>query len=635
MIANANNYIDEWWGQPQSVYSCNQAVQITVSPDSPPANYDFYLEPGAVISGKVFERDGVTPYTHHEMVFVNAVSQEPCEYNNNPTFDLFWASQVDPQTGEYYVHVPTGTYYFELATGDWYSSQWWSLPRSVPIEQCSQARSLSVVAGNTYPDINFQVDGNSNVYDDFSFSSIDPAKWRDLEKVRAPSGGVLMSGIRGEAKPPTFEDKSKFKNMLPFVNANDINTIEADVVYLEGYNSDPAVKIGATIEGYFYQAGGGDVYAYIGLGKGDYDTPRAACRVITPSDETKNLYHYFDMGIHAGEPYHLKISYDPDANEFSFTITDQNGNSESINWTASQPSGPPVNSFKSLTTLLIGPEGTGVSSIFATFDNVRINNQEEIYDDFDGALLDPAKWEKLDRVRAIRDDKLVLSRHLVDGRKKTQAAIVEENVQDATYFGADISFSPGAIATNEASAVAFLGGFFYNDTYDMDYNDVEGNIGVSIGLLYDQNNGYRLGYKTKRCNNADCTDYTESRHGFATHLEPGQEYRVSIELKEGSLFFRCNNEVVEQEITTSIYSPSVKDWKVGVVADGNGNGEAYVRAEFDNVAITAPEFDPFAWDLDFDGDVDGMDIYNAASDQYGINPVTVQEIAMAFGRVVP
>ena len=74
---------------------------------------------------------------------------------------------------------------------------------------------------------------------------------------------------------------------------------------------------------------------------------------------------------------------------------------------------------------------------------------------------------------------------------------------------------------------------------------------------------------------------------------------------------------------------------MGVLTDGQGNGEAYTRAEFDNVAVTAPEFDPLDWDLDFDGDVDGVDLYSAAHDQYGINPVTVREIAMAFGTVAP
>ncbi len=472
---------------------------------------------------------------------------------------------------------------------------------------------------------------SGNLYDDFSAAQIDTAKWRDLEKVRAPvegvliSGGALISGIRGEALPYGF------KNYLSFQNPNDINTIEADVVYLGGYISDPEVKIGATIEGFFYRANGGDVYAYIGLGKGDYETPRAACRVIDTSDQTKNLHRYFEMEIHEGEPYHLKISYDPDSNEFSFTITGQNENSESIGWTASSRVGSPVHSFKSLTTLLVGPEGTGISSVFAAFDNVKINNQEEVYDDFEEPLLDPAKWAKLDRVRTIWDGKLVLSRHIVDGRKKTQAAIVEENVEDVTYLGADISFSPGAVATGNATTTAFLTGFFYNDMYDTDYNGTEGNINASIGLIYDQNYGYRIGYKTRRCNNADCTYYTENKHGFATPLEPGRDYRFSIELKDGSLFFRCNNEVQEQAITTPIYPPSVKNWKLGVVADGHGNGEAYVRAEFDNVSITAPEFDPLYWDLDFDGDVDGLDLFNAASDQYGINPVTVSQIAEAFG----
>lgn len=464
-----------------------------------------------------------------------------------------------------------------------------------------------------------------NLYDDFSDLHIDAAKWTDLEKVRTPSNGLLISGIRGTASPYGL------KNYLSFQNPNDINAIEADVVYLGGYNSASDVIIGTTIEGFFYQAERGDVYAYIGLGKRDYDTPRAACRVIDYSDPNKSFRHYFEMAIQEQELYHLKISYNPDTNEFSFSIADQNGNYEAFNGTASSPTGPPSKSFKSLTTLMIGPEGTGVSYIYAAFDNVRINNQEEVYDDFEESLLDPGKWAKLDRVRIIRDGKLVLSRHFMDGRKKTQTSIVEENVLDATYFGADIAFSPGAVATGEASTTAFLSGFFYNDMYETDYNGEEGNINASIGLIYDEVYGYRMGYKTVRCNNADCTAYTESRHGFATPLEPGREYRFSIELKENSLFFRCNNEVHEQEIATPVYPPSVKDWRLGVVADGHGDGEAYVRAEFDNVAIIAPAFDPLYWDLDFDGDVDGLDLFNAASDQYGINPVTVSQIAEAFG----
>ena len=467
-----------------------------------------------------------------------------------------------------------------------------------------------------------------DIYDDFSVSPIDLSKWWPLEKVRAaPYEGKLISGIRGEASPYGY------KNILPFKNANHINTIEADVVYLRGYNA-PGVAVGAILEGYFYQAEAGHVYANIGLGKSDYETPRAACRVVDTSDNTKNLHEYFDMEVQEGETYHLKIAYDQATNEFTFSIADHHGHSDSISWTASPRVDPPDKSFKSLTTGIWGPEGTGVSSIFVTFDNVRINNQADLYDDFESSLIDPGKWAKLDRVRAIRDGKLVLSRHMLDGSRETKATINEDNIADATFLGADIAVSDSTFATGNARTTAFMGGFFYNDKPDSADEGAEGNVGAYIGLHYDES-GYYMGYKTRRCNNAECSDFTEDKYRFDTPLEPDRTYRLSIEFKDDALFFRCNNEVVKQEILTSFSPPSVKGWTIGVKADGGGDGEAYARAEFDNVAITAPAFDPLKWDLDHDGDVDGVDISMAIQDPYGINPETVREIAAAFGTVEP
>lgn len=148
----AENYVDEWWHEGSSVYSCSQAREISAQLGVPVTDHDFQLDEGAVITGTVFKQDNSTPFIEQNCLYIDIVSQDPCEFTQRD-FTTF----VDPADAEYSIHVPDGTYYLMANTCDWFTSEWWKEPSSVSTDYCEQAQSLSVISGSTYPDKNFQI----------------------------------------------------------------------------------------------------------------------------------------------------------------------------------------------------------------------------------------------------------------------------------------------------------------------------------------------------------------------------------------------------------------------------------------------------------------------------------------------
>ena len=60
---NNTNYVNAWWASPASVIDCSGAQSITVTSGETVVDTNFQLDPGATISGIVYESDGVTPVT--------------------------------------------------------------------------------------------------------------------------------------------------------------------------------------------------------------------------------------------------------------------------------------------------------------------------------------------------------------------------------------------------------------------------------------------------------------------------------------------------------------------------------------------------------------------------------------------
>lgn len=158
---NKGNYIAEWWDSPTSVRTCSNAGSISIVGPEIYTGRDFYLEPGATVSGKVLERDGLTPAIVN-LDGVNGVfaySGDPCR----EVSELFAASPVN-ERGWYKINgLSQGQYYLRVVSSKFgppadevlYEDEWWRSSGSTV--DCQFAQAILVTGGEDHLDKNFQL----------------------------------------------------------------------------------------------------------------------------------------------------------------------------------------------------------------------------------------------------------------------------------------------------------------------------------------------------------------------------------------------------------------------------------------------------------------------------------------------
>ena len=70
--------LEEWWASPNSVYDCGSANSITVTSGQVENNIDFQLDYGVMITGTVYESDGVTPVIGQQIQVDAFTTSDPC-----------------------------------------------------------------------------------------------------------------------------------------------------------------------------------------------------------------------------------------------------------------------------------------------------------------------------------------------------------------------------------------------------------------------------------------------------------------------------------------------------------------------------------------------------------------------------
>ena len=151
----SENCIDEWWASPQSARDCSGAGAIEVAEEEAVTGKDFQLDPGATISGTVYESEGTTPLTG-KSIFISAVTGSPCG-----TYTHAGVSAVDTETGTYTIPLlTTGTYYLRTSTSS-YIVEWWASPQSVL--NCSGAGAIEVVEGDVVTGKDFQLEPGASI----------------------------------------------------------------------------------------------------------------------------------------------------------------------------------------------------------------------------------------------------------------------------------------------------------------------------------------------------------------------------------------------------------------------------------------------------------------------------------------
>jgi hypothetical protein len=151
--SSSSSYLEEWWAEAASSRDCSQAQVITVADGQNIAGKNFQLDSGATISGTIFHSDGSTPLTD-ESIYVRLYKGEPCN-----TAEYAGGEYIDRNNGNYtFPGLPSGTYFMTAGSvrETNYVREWWADPASV--RTCSQAQTISVTEGNTYPDKDFQLD---------------------------------------------------------------------------------------------------------------------------------------------------------------------------------------------------------------------------------------------------------------------------------------------------------------------------------------------------------------------------------------------------------------------------------------------------------------------------------------------
>ncbi|MFC1789004.1 carbohydrate binding domain-containing protein, partial [Thermodesulfobacteriota bacterium] len=431
------------------------------------------------------------------------------------------------------------------------------------------------------------------LYDDFSGKFIDESKWFQLELVREVAAEKLASKIRGRS----------YLNNTTFQKPSGINAIQTDITVVST-NMDTGIDSMsfATIYGVFYNSqssGGvtGDVGAAVFIR--DRGSGLEAFWEVVKSLDDDWTSEIIGSGtliepgtLDYNTPYTAKIEYDrwsTSGNGFQFTVAGASGV-----FVGPFRARAPVNSIKSLSTGINAPNGSGVGFASALFDNVYINNEETVYDDFSTAPLDQTKWIADEEVTEIANGKLRLNRQGFNNQSQVTLKLVD---YDAPYLEAKVRIESGSQLSPGASGIARIQGFYYNDSRGpgsgQDYNKFEDDVLVQVRLQLDSNGDLKAIARAEKSEDANQTIWTTLfDQYFTTPIQFDTDYVLSIGYADSQLIFKCNDETLSYAITTPEYSPfgEHRMLRSRVYLDPGESG--YIKAQFDDVYI----------DSDYSGD---------------------------------
>ena len=223
------NLLEEWWASPNSVYDCGSANSITVTSGQVESNIDFQLDDGVMITGTVYESDGVTPVTGQQIQVDAFTTSDPCSgYIWQGTA---WTNSTD---GTYIINnLLPGTYYLKTDNNHSsnYMNEWWASPNSD--SDCNLAQSITASVGETVSDIDFQLDVGATisgvVYESDGLTPItgesvdvvvikgDPCGeyvWEGNVQTNPADGTFVISGVT----PDTYFLKTEHYSQVNYLN---------------------------------------------------------------------------------------------------------------------------------------------------------------------------------------------------------------------------------------------------------------------------------------------------------------------------------------------------------------------------------------------------------------------------------
>jgi hypothetical protein len=433
------------------------------------------------------------------------------------------------------------------------------------------------------------------LYDDFSSPFIDGAKWLRREYVREIVNEKYISKLGNSIGTGAEVELGIFRNRLQFADPDSINTIECEIAIIETeLDGSSDSKSFASIEGYFYNANdedniNGDIFASIMIGDKGNDGLEAFWEVLQESNNDEKAKKVIGKGtlVSSGTleydvPYKIRISYDGDRT-FLFAV-----NNLTDSYQGPPKSGDAKKSLKSISSAIDAIEGSDNGFIFAEFDNIRINNQTTVFEDFSSTPLDPNKWLKLEWVREVSDSSLRVNIQGVDQKRDASAYLSE---LDASFIEARIRLLSNSQLSPGAVGIARIQGYYYNDSRGPGsgryYNRYEGDVFAQVRLQYDSDGTLRARASVERSNDADQTDYTSLfKADFSTPIYFDTDFILSIKFKDDQLTFKCNDEILSYTITTPKYIPfgEHRSLRTRLYLDPGESG--YMKAQFDDVYVS-------------------------------------------------
>lgn len=447
-----------------------------------------------------------------------------------------------------------------------------------------KARDYKTIAAVTAVAVLFPVAAHAAIVDDFDGDTIDFAKWRNYdtnhtwEVIRDvdPVAGELVMGAASDGSSgfPTGFGRSAL-----IVHDDPVESLEAlgKVRSVDAGSSGQGAYI--AVEGNYYNADTaspseytGDVWASTMIG--DWGSGlEARYEILKSTNADFTAWDIVDEGSISTGPlsldnfYDLKVGYDG-GNGFSFTV---NGTTASAN-------GPPregeaFTGYQRLGALV--EDGDDPVSVVGRFDDVVVNDDAMLYDDFSDERLDPDKWFQdpvrfggtyLAEVRQADSGKLQLDiqgERVGDALGPRNRLMLQEINPD--YVEAMVSIPSDIDMDDNMEGAVGITGFLYNERRDggdmaQAYDGADGDVWGTVYLFTFNGNLGAWAYLESEL--ADfSTDEVLKSEGFAATLETGKEYRLWMERTDDQIIFGLDGETITEEaitydVMTPMYEPS-------------------------------------------------------------------------------
>ena len=287
-------------------------------------------------------------------------------------------------------------------------------------------------------------------------------------------------------------------------------------------------------------------------------------------------------GLAYGQSNTFKIEYYDD-NKFTFTVE-----GESVSFTGPTRQGPEKISYKGLETIVEAYEDTGNGFVSASFDNVYINNQATVYDDFSIAPLEEANWLSLEVVRELENGKLQLSTHSNGAKENTRINFSKPY----NYTEGTVTIKSESTISTNAKGRTRISGEFFNDTYGPGkYNGYEGDIYAQIYIDHYDDGTLEANCYVEKATNADWSTYQELYfHSFSIPIDFDKPYKLSIHFRGTSFVFKVidistsTEESYEYQVTSDVNLASHPNVEIISRVYGN-DSSGYMSVEWDDIYV--------------------------------------------------